>query len=264
VIVVDTHAHLYPCYDLDRFLAAAERNLSHVGAAVASRGGHCSYVLCLTERPTESAFADLQAARLRPARYRVAPCSEDTAFRLASDDGFDLLVVAGRQIVTRERLELLALGVADSVPHGVEIAESLESVRRLRGVPVLPWSPGKWTGERGRTLRALIDGAAAGDFFLGDTALRPWPAARPSLFTVAHARGLGLLAGSDPLPLRGEERHVGRYVTVLDAPFFAEAPVASLRAAFCDVPRATAGRGGRRRPWTSGLYALARHALARV
>lgn len=262
MIVVDTHAHLYPCYDVGRFLATARRNLSRIGARATSGRAACAHVLCLAERPTENAFADLADARLTPRGWRLVRCAEDAALKLLAEDAFELFVVAGRQIVTRERLELLALGIAAGLPAGEALDKTLASVRRLRAVPVLPWSPGKWAGQRGRELRALIQTAAAGDFLLGDTALRPCPGTVPPLFALARARGLPLLAGSDPLPLAGDERHVGRYVTVVDAPFSAETPFASLRAALCaDGPAPLAH--GRRRGWPSVALALARHALAR-
>jgi hypothetical protein len=68
VILVDTHAHLYPCHDLDRFLTAARRNFEQISARVAPARDRCTYILCLTERSTEDAFANLLAARLRPRR----------------------------------------------------------------------------------------------------------------------------------------------------------------------------------------------------
>jgi len=256
VIVADTHAHLYPCYDVDGFFAAARRNLSSVAPARGIR----AHVLCLTERATENAFADLRGARLRPRGWQLAHCSENVGIRFLAEDAFELIIVAGRQIVTRERLEVLALGVAAAVPDGLATGEAIDKIRELNGLAVLPWSPGKWIGQRGRLVRRLLQTAAPAQLLLGDVALRARPGLLPRLLTLGRSRGFTLLAGSDSLPLAGEERHVGRYATVVEGVISTEAPAASLRALL-------SGRGamacGRRRSWPSVGLALARHALTR-
>jgi hypothetical protein len=258
VIVVDTHAHLYPCYDVDRFFAAARRNLSRI----ASGRDVCARVLCLTERATENAFADLRGERLRPRGWHVVHCPDRTAVRVAAEDGFELMVVAGRQVVTQEGLEVLALGVTVAIPNGLAGRETIDRTRALDGLPVLPWSPGKWIGRRGRLVRALIETAAPGQLLLGDVALRPRPSPEPRLLTLGRRRGFTLLAGSDPLPLAGEERHVGRYATAVDGVVSPATPSAFLRASLCEVGAAPSVCGSRR-SWLSVGCALARHALAR-
>jgi len=260
IVVVDAHAHLYRCHDVDRFLACARRNLSRLGDRHLPHAQ--AHVLCLTERSMDTAFADLAAGRQAPRGWRLMPCAEISAVRLRAEDSFELILMAGRQVVTRERVEVLGLAIAAAVPDGLPLGETLHSIREQEGVPVLPWSPGKWLGQRGRLLRTLVQEATPGDFLLGDTALRPRPSVLPQLFTLARERGIALLAGSDPLPLPGDERHVARYANLLDAPFSAELPVASLRSALSG-PKPCTTVCGRRRSWPSVALALARHALAR-
>jgi len=48
---------------------------------------------------------------------------------------------------------------------------------------------------------------------LGDSSLRPLPWAEPLLMRQARREGFAVLAGSDPLPLAGEERFWGRYAS---------------------------------------------------
>jgi hypothetical protein len=259
IVLVDTHAHLYRCHDVDRFLASARRNLSRLGTRHVPHAQ--THVLCLTERSMDTAFADLAAERQAPRGWRLVPCAESGAVRLRASDSFELILVAGRQVVTRERVEVLALGIAAVLPDGLPLCDTLGRIRERQGVPVLPWSPGKWLGQRGRTVRAVVETAAPGDFLLGDTALRPRPGILPRLLVLGRERGIRLLAGSDPLPLPGDERHVARYATLLDTPFSAETPVASLRLALSGpAPRVTVC--GSRRSWPSVALALSRHALA--
>jgi hypothetical protein len=266
IVVVDTHAHLYPCAKLDRFLENARQHLSGLAAQAANRSTHrpgaCVHVLCLTERASETAFAQLADGRLTATGWRLLGCAEPAALRLRAEDSFELTLVAGRQIVTRERLEALALGLDTPLPDGLALPEALSRIREARGLAVLPWSPGKWLGHRGRVVRDLLLSAQPGELLLGDTALRPQPGLEPRLHVLGRRHGIAIVAGSDPLPLPGEERHVGRYATVMDVPFSPETPIASLRTALSAA--ASPATHGTRRSWLSVAVALARHALARV
>src|SRR5690606_32895041 len=64
----------------------------------------------------------------------------------------------------------------------------------------------------GRVVDALIAREAdAADVMLADNAGRPRLWSRVPQFAAAAASGMPILAGSDPLPLRGEELRVGTY-----------------------------------------------------
>jgi hypothetical protein len=138
-------------------------------------------------------------------------------------------LVAGRQIVTRERLEVLALTRDLDVPDGQPVHDVLAEVRQQGAVAVLSWSPGKWFFGRGKIVQDLIEASPPDAFLLGDTSLRPtcWPT--PAPMRRAARRGFKIIAGSDPLPLAGEERFVGTYGFTCQAPFDPDQPATSLR-----------------------------------
>ncbi len=264
IVVADTHAHLYPCYDVAVFLATARRRLAPLAAAAGrerASGAPVAHVLCLTERASESAFADIASGRPLPRGWRLARCGEPTALRLETDDAFALTLIAGRQIVTAERLEVLALATGATIDDGLPLAETVARVRAADGLAVLPWSPGKWLGRRGRIVRDAIDAAKPAELLVGDTALRPRLSPAPTLFTLAGARGLGIICGSDPLPLPGEERHVGRYATVAESALSPDEPSAGLRALLCSGG-AGLSRAGSRRSALSFAMSWTRHALS--
>lgn len=52
--------------------------------------------------------------------------------------------MAGRQIVTAEKLEVLALGTDLDIDDGRPIREVLSLVTENGGLPVIPWGAGKW------------------------------------------------------------------------------------------------------------------------
>jgi hypothetical protein len=78
---------------------------------------------------------------------------------------------------------------------------------------------------------------------IGDSALRPaWMPAAP-LLRRALASGLPVVAGSDPLPFRGEERRLGTYGLVRSIVWDGDRPRRSISAALRATPdRRPSGR----------------------
>jgi len=222
-------------------------NLVRLGA----HGGEVATVALLAERGDCHAFRDMSAyeARLAEEGWSVSTASDGPAWILSREGELPLYVVAGRQMVTAERLEVLALTVDADLPDGLPAAEAVGRTVDEGALPVLAWAPGKWFGGRGRIVRQLIDAAAPGELLIGDTSLRPTCWGEPLLMRRARRRGLRVLCGSDPLPFVGEERLAGTYANVLEAEFDPSRAVESIRRALRD-PHLRVRRAGRRcGPW---------------
>jgi hypothetical protein len=222
-IVADTHLHFYPCYDVN----AGLRNLSSNLAKLASDAVKAGF---LAERGDCNFFSDLQNGKIRPdAGIEVQSASQPEALILRGMDANKLFLFAGRQIVTAERIEILALTCDARILDGKPADETVRAVLKASGIPVLSWAPGKWFFERGQVVRRLIGQFEAGQMLIGDTSLRPtiWP--EPQLMTEARKKGLRLVAGSDPLPFPGEEKYCGIYGTILEGAFDERTPVDSMR-----------------------------------
>ncbi len=224
-LAIDAHVHLYPAYDWRVAARSLAENLGRISGDRTIRLG------LLAEG---AGFGFFREARSVPGRYRDAdlalePCGDACALRIREGQQILGYLIAGRQIVTRERLEVLALGADADIADGAPVKDVLERVRDAGAVPVLCWSPGKWFFERGRVVRALLESPASGRFLLGDTALRPKGWGYPALLALGRRRGFKVLAGSDPLPLAGEERRIGRYGVRVRAEFDPEAPAESVR-----------------------------------
>ena len=112
--------------------------------------------------------------------------------------------MAGRQIVTKEKLEVLALTTDRPFEEGTPIQDTLESVLSVGGIPVIPWGFGKWWGKRGKILTDLLQSQTAPGFSLGDNSGRPGFLPYPSQFEQAQKKGIRILPGSDPLPFPTE------------------------------------------------------------
>ena len=215
-IAIDAHAHLRRSFEVPTALDHAAAHFRRALGARRPVGGEEALLgaLLLAETPECHPFFEL-AGRKSFGVWELAVTGEGISLLARGPEGAMLLLVAGRQVATRERLEVLALGCRTDLEEGAPVNETLEAVRRAGGLSVLPWGFGKWWGKRGRIVRRLLDEAWPGELFLGDNGNRPRAAPRPALFGEAEARGLSVLPGSDPLPLASHVRRLGSYGLVL-------------------------------------------------
>ena len=224
-IVLDAHVHLYPCYHLDKALEALFMNLAQLGSNVAK-------VAFLAERFDCNYFEDLKNSRCPdlPDSIRVLPNTEKNLLRLYYENQDDeLLLFAGRQIVTRERIEVLAVNWNHPVPNDLSARDVIHQVGAEGGIPIVSWSPGKWMFERGKVVSQLLTEFPPDSFALGDTTLRPIGWNTPKLMKKGIASGFTLTAGSDPLPFEGEEKRLGSYGSLTRSAFDMNAPLDSIR-----------------------------------
>jgi hypothetical protein len=243
IVAADTHVHLYPEHDLGLALTRGIANLVRLADHVAARETR-TCALFLTERHDCHAFKSLLEGASAPPGLELNRSASSAAIELRSETGRTYLF-PGRQIATRERLEVLCLTVDADIADGLALDEALDRVRSAGGVPVVPFAPGKWLGKRGRLLQQVLASEGGRDVLVSDSALRPlfWP--RPALMTAA---GPQLLAGSDPLPLPGEERRVGSYATLWRTELDWREPTAAARTLLHTPPLAFAGN--RLTPWS--------------
>ncbi|SLN55599.1 hypothetical protein [Oceanibacterium hippocampi] len=211
--LVDAHVHCYPCFGEVRLFDAARDNFSAVGGRAVD-GGVLGWLL-YTETARDHHFRACRDRADGPAQagdWRFETTGEAISLRAVSADGATLGLVAGRQIVTSEGLEVHALGTDREFPDRKPARETLIAVRESGALPVIPWGFGKWWFARGRLLRQLLDERGAlGAFLLGDNGGRPDLLGTPEGFRIAGRSTIPVLPGSDPLPLEGEERRTASY-----------------------------------------------------
>jgi hypothetical protein len=224
-LVLDGHIHLYPGYDWRVAIRALVENLGKLA------GDDAVLIGLLAEGAGYGFFREV---RSNPGKFSTDSLSLEAspdpgALVVKLDRQIKAYLICGRQVVTAERLEVLAIGTDVDIPDGQPVKQTLEFLKATGAVAVLSWSPGKWFFARGRIVRNLLEAMAAGSFFLGDTALRPlgWP--YPSLMAMGRRLGYKVMGGSDPLPLPGEERRIGTYGVCVRAMFDPGAPAESVR-----------------------------------
>lgn len=246
LFAIDTHVHSYSIFDPVLMFRAAE---DHVVSESARTGVEVNaLLLCFTDGPEGGALETWQkacAVQRRDITLPVRPTEEVSAYRV---DGLRLPVflIRGKQMVSMEGLEVLAIGVAPPwSDRSLTLIELVDRINDAGGYPVVPWGFGKWWGGRCATIRTLVERSTPTPFALGDNGGRPafWP--RPRLFDVAAAHGVPVLPGSDPLPLAGEEITVGRCLALGRGDFDPRRPWSSLSRALRNRDVVTWVRAGR-------------------
>jgi len=238
-VAIDTHLHVYPWYDLDRVFSSLTQKLAAFDG-VDLRGA------VLTERSDCNLFRDLLAGRIVPPDpWIVSRTERENELALSGHGGGPpLFLFAGRQIVTAERLEVLSLFADPRGLDGGRAEDVIRSVASAGGIPVLAWAPGKWLFGRRKIVGDLIGLFGPSEILVGDTTLRPAVWGEQRLMAVARRKGIAVAAGSDPLPMEGEEGYAGSYVTVMEGDVSPTSPADSVAALLKDalVAKRAAGR----------------------
>lgn len=216
-LLVDAHVHIYDCFDLSVFIGSALSNFS-LAASRNKEEGPFVPLLFLTESRTERWFRRLYEEVKKRGNFgddvegcELSHTEEATSLRVTKKNHPPLFLVSGRQIVTEEKLEVLALATGNEFADGRPLEDTVESVIEDGAIPVIPWGFGKWEGRRGRILWNYLEKAPNSSVFLGDNAARPFFLPYPRHFSLGKEKGIRILPGSDPLPFRSEARRAGSF-----------------------------------------------------
>ncbi len=232
-LFVDAHVHFYDCFDPGTFFSSAYDNLSSPAEAAIDNEASVK-VLLLTETSREDGFLRLLEASENPAQsictgdesWYAHATGEAGSVSLKTRSGKVIYVISGRQIVSREGLEVHALATDAFFDEGRPLLELIEAINRSGGVSAMPWGTGKWLGRRGRILTSMNRQLVLAGVLLSDSGIRPWAWPRSELFN----SGPRVIAGTDPLPISIEAYRTGSFGFSTVAPWNPERPVYSMRA----------------------------------
>jgi len=236
MVFVDGHVHIYDCFEIAGLFDAAHRNFREA-ARRHGAGSRFTGVLMLTETSADHWFQRLVAhasnehseVPLDTTPWRVHLLPDKGALLATLDTGERLYLIAGRQIITSEGLEVLALASDRLFDDGKPIVEVLAAIRAQGAIPVIPWAVGKWLGNRGKVLSDVLQVESGKDLFLGDNGGRPVFWRYVSHFRQARSSGVCILPGSDPLPFASEISRVGSFGFLLNGVLSNEQPVAGIK-----------------------------------
>lgn len=136
---------------------------------------------------------------------------------------------AGRQVVTAEGIEVLALLTRDIIFDGLGLDATVSAIDCAGALAVLPWGAGKWLGARGLIMEDFLREGMRHKAFAGDNGGRPgfWPV--PEIFGATRRAGRPVISGSGPLPLPGEECRAGSFEFWIEGRLPAVQPAGALR-----------------------------------
>lgn len=207
-ILCDAHVHIYDCFDLDQFFDSAWRNFHQQAQSLESQTDFCP-VLLLSEAKQDHWFLKLKENKPPANNWSFHQTNEPTSLLAQHTNGHFIIIINGRQIVTSENLEVLALATTEVLADGEPISDVVDWVIHKDAIPVIPWGFGKWWGRRGNILSSMLTHFTADNLFLGDNSGRPWFLGKPKHFDVAESEQRRILPGSDPLPFSSETTRPG-------------------------------------------------------
>ncbi|MDZ7262480.1 MAG: hypothetical protein ONB05_10295 [candidate division KSB1 bacterium] len=250
-LLIDGHVHLYPYYDFNKAVRTGINNL--VRAFKHVDGNDSTKIWLLTERWDCDFFKQIyeRPESFSTSKIRFVPAKEKEALAVEIEGQVELFILAGRQIVSHEGLEVLSLATDLFVKdRTLSTREVIEKVNETGGVAALNWAPGKWFFKRGKIVQQIFKEMEPATLLIGDTSLRHWLWPMPELMKSARQHGFKVIAGSDPLPFAGEEKYIGSYGFIINGNFDPEAPVTSIRKLLKDNQLSVTFIGKRNNPFT--------------
>ena len=232
VILVDAHVHIYDCFNLVEFFEASlenfESSLDQLDPKFPKQ-----LVILLTESSRENYFSTLkqlaQKGQMLNEHWTIQKTQEECSLYLRKNDRQGIFLVAGRQIVTSENLEVLALLTSSRVQDGMSFEKTVDTVVEYGGLPAIPWGFGKWLGRRGKIVSQFLDQETRPPLFLGDNSGRPFFWKYSPIFEQAIKAGVKILPGTDPLPFPREVNRPGKFGFRLNGRLNSDKPAETLK-----------------------------------
>ena len=252
IILADAHVHIYSCFELTQLFNAAFRNFEQVATKINLNISYAA-VLLLSETSKDNYF-DYLSNRAKnnlqlSLELKIETTQEDCSLIVHNAKGQILYLVAGRQIVTAEDLEVLALATNQRIEDGKPIITTIEATIEGDGIPVIPWGFGKWIGSRGSILKRLLIDHNFPYLFLGDNSGRPSFWSNPDYFQLAKQLKMQILPGSDPLPFPSEFCRAGSFGFAVNGTVNPETPAQSIKQILLDSSLKPEPYGSLETPW---------------
>ncbi len=236
MILVDAHVHIYDCYNLRSFLDSAYANMK-LEAEKRGHKGQFTGILMLSETSKQHWFQRLKThakeersiKREDSGSWSFGFTHESSSLCAKNMQGESLVLIEGRQIVTDENLEILALGAENKIEDGHSLKKTVDIAREKGAITVIPYGFGKWVGKRGEVIKRHLVSEKAPGLFLGDNGGRSGWIGMPNILKDGNEKGFTILPGSDPLPLPEEARRVGSFGFIAEESVTPEHPLKDLK-----------------------------------
>ncbi|EKD26992.1 MAG: hypothetical protein ACD_79C00941G0003, partial [uncultured bacterium] len=157
-LIADCHLHIYPFHNLKLIIENCFKNFSKHKAS----SDKSIMAIFLAERHDCDEFNKLKNLN-GDIQYdiKVEKLKDSQVLKIKKQSE-EMLVFAGRQIITKEKLEVLGLTIEERIKDGLPIREVIDKILKCDGIPVLSWAPGKWFFKRGKIIKELLNEYKAG------------------------------------------------------------------------------------------------------
>ncbi len=212
--LIDFHVHIHDIYNPEKFFNSVFDNFIYFAkkSSLVFKTGF----LFLTEITGYNYFEKLSNGKIPLSSFDISFPEEKISLTLTNKLNQKIYIVSGKQVVTKEKIEILALGTAENFEDGKPLKITFEEIKNSGALPKLPWGVGKWLGKRKQILEEFIQENSNEKFVLGDNSGRPlfWP--KPKLFKLAETKNIPVLRGTDPLNIPADEKKAGSFGNILD------------------------------------------------
>ena len=230
-LIVDGHVHFYSCYDPNNFFDKAIKNMDAMFHSKYPGEDKFTRILLFTEGKENDYFSRFKNnSKLGSSyKYKFENTQEDCSIILSKDSEPLCYILSGRQIVTRESLEVLSIASNQKIEDGLPIDDVVNTLIDNKQIAVLAWGVGKWLFKRGEIISDIIKKYHSPYLFIGDNSARPSFWQVPKLCHLAEKHNIRILRGSDPLPFSEETCRVGTFGFAIDGDFQVNNPAESFR-----------------------------------
>lgn len=212
LILVDAHVHIHECFDLEEYLNNIFKNFSNYAHEIDNSIPWIGLLL-LSELKGNNFFNLILNSSDQKFlnNFSITKTEEDESFIIQKSNSQKVIIISGRQIITKGGIELLALCTTKYFKENEDLQKTIIDLIAANAVPVIPWGVGKWVGGKKNIIRDLINFNRNINFFLGDNSgrIQFWP--EPYLFKLGKSCNRFILPGTDALPIQSEVSKTGSY-----------------------------------------------------
>lgn len=231
MLFIDSHVHIQNCFNLKEYFNNTFRNFSYFNRKSGSSGEWLG-VLFFTEVIELDFFNQLKAGNNSSGIFDdifISRTNEENSLLLSNKKGEKIIAVAGKQIITQNNIEVLAIGTTKKFENNRSLLETINNINLSGAIAVLPWGVGKWVSRRKIMIKNFIEENNQLDFFLGDNSgrLNIWP--KPKLFNLAKKYNKFILPGTDALDITSEVDKTGSYGFYLNSEISLDFPYRDLK-----------------------------------
>ncbi len=230
-IFIDGHVHLYDNFDPDSFFEAINRNFRKFTKTEKNGFPDSIRVIFLTEAKDNDFFTRItdNSLTLKNIDIHSEKTGEEGSILLKQNGNELFYIIRGRQIITKENIEILSVGPGTIIKDGLPAVEVLEKLREREELAILAWGVGKWLFGRGKLVRKIINTLDYPLLLIGDNSARPSIWLKPMIYRKGEKLGIPIINGSDPLPLNGEAEKAGSYFFKINGSFDSKKPLESIK-----------------------------------